>query len=263
MPKSLVRSAVHAMGRAIVDGDFAPGAVLPNEEALGGQFGLSRSGLREAVKVLSGKGLVRTARRYGSHVCLRTEWNTLDPDVLAWHLANPANLPQFLCNIREMRVMMEPVAAHMAAQRAAPDDIARITALAYRLPLDPREDSIETDVAFHIAVMRASGNLIVAGLCPAMDVLMRAYLVSMWRLRPGPPLVHGAMNGHLLTAEAISARDPGLARHHSEQMLAVTSLEIDRVLRMLSAPGVSIDAPGAVPDLTVAMTELSAVFASA
>lgn len=263
MPKSLVRSAVQAMGMAIVDGTFEPGAVLPNEEALGLRYGLSRSGLREAIKVLSGKGLVRTARRYGSRVCLKPEWNYLDPDVLTWHLADPANLPQFLSNIREMRVLLEPVAAVMAAQRATRDDMERIAELAATLPLNPREDSIETDVAYHLAIMRASGNLIIAGLCPAMEVLMRAYLVSMWRLRPGPPLVDGAMNGHLLTAEAIAARDPAAARRHSEQMLVVTSLEIDRVLRQLDAPAVTIGRPAALPGMAAAVTEISAMFAAA
>lgn len=263
MPKSLVRSAVQALGLAIVDGSFEAGGVLPNEEALGLRYGLSRSGMRETIKVLSGKGLIRTARRYGSRVCLKSEWNYLDPDVLTWHLANPVNLPQFLCNIREMRVMMEPVAAAMAAQRATRHDMDRIAALAEKLPLNPRQDSIETDVTFHLAVMRASGNLIIAGLCPAMEVLMRAYLVSMWRLRPGQPLVDGAMNGHRLTADAIAARDPAAARRHSEQMLVVTSLEIDRVLRDLDAPAVTIGPPAALPGLTAAVTELSAMFGAA
>jgi DNA-binding FadR family transcriptional regulator len=145
----------------------------------------------------------------------------------------------------------------MAAHRATPDDARRIRSLAVKLPVNPSEESIETDVAFHVAVLRASGNLIIAGLCPAMEVLLRAYLVSMWRLRRGPPLVDQAMNVHVLTADAITRRDAVKARHYSEQMLAVSSLEIDRVLRSMNVPGVMIDGPMVTPELTSQMRELS------
>lgn len=236
MPKGVVRSAVDAIGSSIVAGDYPPLSTLPDEEALGARYGLSRSGLREAIKVLSGKGLVRTLRRYGSRVCAMAEWNYLDPDVLSWHLSDPANLPQFLRDIREMRILLEPVASAMAAERGNSVDVQRIVDLAARLPADPAEDSIDADVAFHVSVLRASGNVLIGGFCPAMEVLLHAYLAHMWRLRRGAPLIRNAMNLHQLTARAIAQGDAALARTYAAAMLEVTSLEIDRALSLLPEP---------------------------
>jgi DNA-binding FadR family transcriptional regulator len=241
MPKGRVRSAVEAIGLAIVGGEFAPGATLPREEALAQRFGLARSGLREAIKVLSGKGLVRTMRRYGSRVRERGEWNFLDPDVLAWHLRDPASLPKFLRDIREMRLLIEPVATAMAAQRASATQVAEIITLAEQLPPYPSADSIDIDVGFHVAVLRASGNLLLAGLGPAMGVLVRAYLTAMQRVERGPPPRPNFMDVHRLTARAIEARDPVLARRYAEQMLEVNTLAIERVLHILGDPP---DPPG-------------------
>lgn len=207
--------------------------------------------------MLSGKGLVRTVRRYGSRVRARAEWNYLDPDVITWHLCDPANLPQFLRDIREVRLLIEPVASAMAARRAVPADAAHIVALADRLPLNPRDGTIESDVAFHIAVLRASGNLLIAGLAPAMEVLMHAYLSAMRRIEQGPPIYGYTMNLHQLTARAIQAGDPVLARRYAEQMLEVTSMAIDHVLQKLAvtqgetAPRAVTDMPRFGPDLSV------------
>ena len=88
--RGLAHQTVNAFGRAIVAGEFAAGDVLPQEAALAARFGVGRSALREAVKMLAGKGLIRTARRYGSRVCPREEWNLLDRDVLAWHAEGDA-----------------------------------------------------------------------------------------------------------------------------------------------------------------------------
>jgi DNA-binding FadR family transcriptional regulator len=251
MPRGRVRSAVEALGPAIVAGEFPPLATLPNEEALSLRFGVSRPSLREAIKVLTGKGLVRTVRRYGSRVRAKAEWNHLDPDVLSWHLRDPANLPQFLRDIREMRLLLEPVASAMAARRATPAEVAQLLAIAKRLPEVPVVGSIDTDVAFHVTVLRASGNLLIAGLAPAMDVLMHAYLHAMQRVERGPPIEEGAMRLHLRTAEAIAAGDAVLARRYAEQMLDITSGVIDRVLRELAADG--------VPDRSMERASLSAL----
>ncbi len=203
---------------------------MPPEEALGDRYGLSRPGLREAVKVLSGKGMVRTVRRYGSRVCGRGEWNYLDPDVLTWHLSDPANMPQFLSDIREMRLLLEPAATAMAALRATQADIDLLVSLAAELPTDPKEATIEADIAFHVTMLRASGNRLMAGLCPAMEVLLRAYFLAMWRLDPEGPEQKTAENLHQLTAKAIADRDPKRARRYAEAMLSVTASEIERVL---------------------------------
>lgn len=254
LPKSLTRSAVHEIGLAIVRGEFAPGAVLPTEEALAARVGASRPALREAIKVLSGKGLIRTARRYGSRVCPQAEWHFLDPDVLAWHLSEPARWPQFLRDIVEVRLMLEPTAAIMAAERATEEEIARILALAEALPVVTGTHTVETDIAFHTAVMRASHNGIIAGFAPAMEILLRAYFAAVHRLRPHRPKFVATTNLHQSMAAAIAARDPATARTALAEMLEITRREIDDVLSMFETP------PSDTPAFRLRVDAASAMF---
>ncbi len=233
LPKGLVRNAVEAIGLSIVRGEYAEGAVLPNEEALAARAGVGRPALREAIKVLSGKGLVRTARRYGSRVCPRQEWNTLDPDVLAWHLSDPANWHRFLRDTVEMRVLLEPRAAAMAAERATEAEVAEIVTLAARLPVTVGAADIDVDVAYHAAVLRASHNRIMAGLAPSMEVLLRAYFTAIWNLRPEGPFAVAGSNLHQAMAEAIAARDARGAAAAMEAMLAFNASEIDDLVLLM------------------------------
>ena len=260
MPKGLVRSAVDAIGLAIVGGDFPPAAVLPNEETLAERFQVSRSGLREAIKVLSGKGLVRTARRYGSRVCPREEWNYLDPDVLGWHLSDPANLPQFLRDIGEVRMLLEPVATTLAAERATRQEAKQIIRLAARLPIASTTDTVEYDIAFHLAVLRASHNLIIAGLCPAMEVLLRAYFWSMWKLRPGGPRNVSSENPHQRMGQAIADGQAETAKDSLTEMLRVTSREMDEVLAQFNPQAGGDPIHGTGPDFKMRVTEMTELF---
>ncbi|MEM7461275.1 MAG: GntR family transcriptional regulator [Pseudomonadota bacterium] len=77
LPTGAVKQVVDALGQSIADGDYLPGETIPMEEELSSKFEVSRTVLREAIKVLSGKGMVRTARRYGSRVLPFEEWHLL------------------------------------------------------------------------------------------------------------------------------------------------------------------------------------------
>ena len=232
MPQGLVRSAMHAIGADIVGGRFEAGAGLPQEHVLADRYQISRTGLREAIKALSGKGLIRTARRYGSQVCRREEWNFLDPDVLGWHLSDPANLPQFLHDIGEMRIVLEPTATTLAAERATAGEIAHLLELAAGLGVAPTIATVEIDIAFHVAVLQASHNMIIAGLAPAMAVLLRAYFWAMWKLHPGGPKNAGRENLHLVLAQAIADGNPDQAVAGMRKMLQITRRDIEEVLTL-------------------------------
>lgn len=244
LPKGRVRDAVEAIGISIVRGEYPEGEVLPNEDTLAARAGVGRPALREAIKVLSGKGLVRTARRYGSRVCPRPEWNTLDPDVLSWHLSDPANWHRFLRDTVEMRVLLEPRAAAMAAERATPAEAAYIAGLAARMPVSVAAADIEVDVAFHAAVMRASHNGIMAGLAPSMEVLLRAYFTAIWSLRPEGPSTVPGLNLHQAMAAAMSERDPARAAECMQAMLAFNAGEIDELVGRLARPPALPAQPG-------------------
>ena len=89
LPTGLARTTLDTLGQWIVNGRLPPGEVMPTEPELAASLGVSRTTVRDAVKVLSGKGLVRTARRYGTRITPVSSWNLLDADVIAWHASGP------------------------------------------------------------------------------------------------------------------------------------------------------------------------------
>ncbi len=144
---------------AIISGGLKAGEILPNEADLKSEISVSRTAYREAVKVLSAKGLVEARPKHGTRVAPRTSWNLLDPDVLSWHFEADPN-EKFIRDLFELRRLVEPGAARLAALRRTPADIARIDA-AYRGMIDnpPYADvTIRADLAFHEAIFAAAQN---------------------------------------------------------------------------------------------------------
>ena len=122
LPKGATRVTVDALGSQIVTGRWEPGAKLPHEQELAAMFGVGRNVLREAVKVLGGKGLIITARRYGSRVRKKSEWNFFDTDVLSWRLSDQDGYARFLRDLTELRLCIEPRAAMLAAIHATSEE---------------------------------------------------------------------------------------------------------------------------------------------
>ncbi len=143
----------------IIDGRFKAGQLLPNEDALKAEISVSRTAFREAVKVLTAKGLVEARPKSGTRVAPRDSWNLLDPDVLSWHFrADPNEV--FIRDLFELRCFVEPSAARLAALRRSAADLARIEA-GYRGMIDNppyAEATIRADIAFHEAIFAAAGN---------------------------------------------------------------------------------------------------------
>ena len=115
------------LGRRIVSGGYAEGDLIEDETTLAGRFGVSKSAIREGIKLLVGKGLLNVRRGSGTRVCQRNQWMLLDDDVLAWHQSITPH-PGFLSQLMDMRRMMEPQAASWAADfgsQSAHDEIER------------------------------------------------------------------------------------------------------------------------------------------
>jgi len=148
------------IGALIVQGNIPAGSILPNEASLGDEFGVSRTGLREAMKVLASKGLVEIRRKVGTRVNAHTSWNLLDPEVLGWMFSGET-IPSGLFDLIEIRMQIEPAAARFAAMRATGDDVRKICG-AYQEMERATGDvalSIESDLRFHMAVLEASHNV--------------------------------------------------------------------------------------------------------
>ncbi len=162
-----VNAVVDILGRRVASNHYREGETLPIEQALAGSLDVGRNALREAVKVLSGKGLISTAPRAGTKIRPREFWNMLDPDVLKWHSEPDIATDSFMLDLIEVRRIIEPKAAELAAVRGSKEAIAAIIA-AYEAMADSdaadsqRADSqrIEADIQFHSALLKASGNTV-------------------------------------------------------------------------------------------------------
>ena len=158
-PDRLFGQVAQKLAVAIITGRVRAGEVLPNEDDLRSEISVSRTAYREAVKILTAKGLVEARPKSGTRAAPRERWNLLDPDVLSWHFEADPN-EKFIRDLFELRRFVEPSAARLAAQRRTSADIARIEA-AYRGMADGApyaESTVRADLAFHEAIFAACQN---------------------------------------------------------------------------------------------------------
>lgn len=156
--QNLTYGLLDELGRTIVTGGYDD-QPFPTEADLTKRFAVSRSVTREAVKMLTAKGLLTARPRKGTTVQPPSRWNLFDADVLRWLLERKFSL-ELLRQFTELRIAIEPEAARIAAGAADPDGLAGIRAGYRRMEAAEAgdDDPLEADIAFHIAVLRASGN---------------------------------------------------------------------------------------------------------
>ena len=217
--RKLHGQVVNELGRRVVSGAYPAGALLPNEDLLCQELQVSRTALREAVKVLAAKGLLEPRPRIGTRVRVRDQWNLLDPDILAWRCATGAD-PEFLRHLTELREIIEPAAASLAAtSRTAPQLAAIGTALGQMRKALTIAQWVEADLAFHTAVLRATNNPLLMPLAAiigsALESLLGVTARSATDFKRGLP-------DHQKVFEAIESGDAQSALHRMASMLADT-----------------------------------------
>jgi len=155
--RNLTHELRETLGQAIVGERFQ--GPFPTEFELAKQHGLSRSVTREAVKMLTAKGLLSARRRVGTVIEPRERWNLLDPDVLRWLLQREFSL-ELLKHFTELRLAIEPTAARLAAINGSADAVARIAQGLERMAAaeDGIGSALEADIDFHVAILGAAGN---------------------------------------------------------------------------------------------------------
>lgn len=198
------------IGAAIVSGRLKPGTILDGEVEASGARNISRSAYREAVRILTAKGLVLSRPKIGTRITPPGQWHLLDPDVLSWMFAKepPRAL---LANLFELRKLVEPEAAALAAQRRTLEQLNRMGA---ELEVMARETLLtdrgrEADQAFHAALLSAADNPFLVSLSSSVTAAVAwstAYKNRTQRLR------RDAVPDHMKIYEAIAARDPEAAR---------------------------------------------------
>jgi DNA-binding FadR family transcriptional regulator len=219
-----VTAGLHAdlldhLGRQLAGGDLAPGTVLRAEE-LEARYGVSRTVVREAVRVLESMGLVRSRRRVGSVVAAPDDWNAFDPRLIRWRLAGPGRDAQ-LRTLTELRGGIEPAAAAFAARRATPEQCGALTRAVVGMSVHGRSGDLEAylaaDVDFHRTLLAATGNEMFAALGGVVEeVLAGRTHHGLMPARPEPE----AIRLHGDVAQAVQAGDPAAARAAMEAILA-------------------------------------------
>jgi len=213
------------LGRAIVSGALAEGVLLPRESELQERFAASRQTIREAIKVLAAKGMVRARKRAGTFVQPRTNWNLLDPDVLHWHPAG-AVPKRMLRDLFEIRHLVEPHSAQFAAERGDPEKVERIgrAAAAMERAGDDPDLFYEADIEFHLAIFGASGNELIDQLSHILRPLLEVNFSQ--RHRGGPRSMKAACRLHAAVYDAIASNSPLKARRAMEALLDGAAIEL-------------------------------------
>jgi DNA-binding FadR family transcriptional regulator len=212
------REIVATLARRILSGEIQQCEYLPKESELCAQYGVSRTVIREATKVLESKGLLRSRSRVGTKVLDAREWNMLDPDLLAL-ASSDFHDPGFVDSLMEARRIIEPAAAELAAERAGPRDLAAMDD-AYRrmcasLP-DNVDECSEADMDFHTALLVASHNHVLMQLAS----VIRASLRALFELTTHLGSAHEqALHLHGAVVEAVRLRRPGAARAAIQRIL--------------------------------------------
>ena len=215
--RSLFGHVVEEIGSRIVSGAMKPNEPFPNEAVLGREFGASRSVIREAVKSLAAKGLLESRTRTGIRVLPPVHWNLLDLEVLGWrYLSLPPR--EFFRELFEIRRMIEPEAAALAAERATEDEITAIET-AYRAMVDAEKTTntaITADLTFHRAILAAGRNALLL----QMGNLIGVGLLVSYRISKDPFTVF--LSRHRDVLSAIKRRRPAAARGAMDRLLVET-----------------------------------------
>jgi DNA-binding FadR family transcriptional regulator len=207
---NLTTQILQDLGRAIVTGRFSHGNTFPFESELCKQYSASRPVVREAVKMLTTKGLLVARPRSGTTVQPEDRWNLLDPDVLRWMLERNFSI-ELLVDFTEVRLAIEPRAAGMAARGATEAQRNHIMeAIGRMIAADAGEDdALEADIAFHVAVLEASNNRFFRQFTDLTEGTLR-FSIRRTNAYKGVPRASAA--DHKVVADAIIARDPPRAR---------------------------------------------------
>ena len=223
---------VEVIGQRIVGDALAPGTDLPREVELMDEFGASRTAVREAIKVLAAKGLVESRQRRGMRVRAQDDWNLLDPDVLAWYAASGPSAG-LVAQMVELRRMIEPAAARLAAERRSAGELLQIEAAfaAMQAALDDDTAYYQADLAFHRAVFRASGNPFVDRLGAIVAVILE---VSFRLQRRSLIPAAAGLALHAPVLEAISTQNPARAE---AAMLAIIDGAADELRLAITGHG--------------------------
>jgi DNA-binding FadR family transcriptional regulator len=223
-------SSVHAslaneIGMRIVRGDYPPGTILPNEAKWSATFEVSRSAVREAIKMLMAKSLLSSRPKVGSWVEPRERWNLLDRDVLSWYAMAP-DRESFLRTVQEFRHIIEPESTALAAERRTEEQMAEISAACREMgEATSLAARTQADTRFHLAILRASGNELLVPLGVLIESALNNLFIYVTR-ETGD--IRHAQKLHEAIERNVRLKRPDAARAAVRKLLANTDEVIGR-----------------------------------
>lgn len=218
------------IGSAIVAGRYLPDELVPGELELSRRFGASRPVVREALKLLSAKGLIDSRKRTGTRARPRASWHMLDADVLAWRLKDGKAEPKFVADLLQARTVIEPAAAAMAARCRTPKALKAIEAAFADMENAARDPVLfaEPDIRFHRAILAATDNDFIAAFGALIEIALGAF-VHIASRHPGAP--GPSVPLHRAILDAIRRKDEEGAQAAMLALLDRTARNVKRNVR--------------------------------
>jgi GntR family galactonate operon transcriptional repressor len=240
-----IHAVLTTLGREIAQDIIPAGAVLPSENNLEARFGVGRGVVREAIKTLSGKGLISVQPRHGTRVLPRRDWSLLDRDVLSWLVGHDKPDIELLLAVQEVRSIIEPAAAALAAARATKSDLQHINAALRAMEnSDSQASATAADKAFHLAILDATHNPVLQGFRGAIDTILSAVFVVAVDSVDG--WFEDNIPNHAAAARAIEEGNAKKARTAMERVLSYTQSHLAKRNRQGNRRK---DKPGKATDL--------------
>lgn len=234
--RGLHAQLVHELGRRIAAGELDPSQPLVPDE-IGRRFDVSRTVVRETLRVLQSKGMLRARQNVGTYIQPVGEWNLLDPDVIRWRLSGE-QARQNMGELIELRTAVEPQAAFLAASRIDEPMRRRLMGAVTDMEAASRAGDFdaftEADVRFHSTLLRASGNIMIEQLASMIAAALRAREST---LAIGGGVSSDALVDHRNVAEAVVAGDENAARTAMRELLEVGTRDVDAALRARERSG--------------------------
>lgn len=216
-------------GVAIVTGVHEPGSTLPGEIEIAAQHGVSRSVIREALRVLGAKGLIESRPKTGTRVRDRAEWNLLDPELLGWMFEGVPPPRHFVQSLFQLRMIVEPAAAEIAATDRTAQQLSRMGHCLELMAEHGLATAVgqKADQQFHAIMLEATRNELLVSLSATIAAAVRWTTFFKYRASRHP---RDGLPGHRVLFEAIANADPAAARHATEILVRQALLDTEAAL---------------------------------